>query len=213
MLFLLSINHGICQEVKKDNRISSAIEDPFNFYEEESISKTDLLKGLELLGIRIHKFDVPGSSEKNMITLLAREVKNGKEINVDTIACFSNEYRYWDIGVPDPYVDFIKEVTIFSNTEYNKSELQLELTSSIRKHKLELDNNSDEQFYVWRKYQKTHLKKGKEIPLLIFASSWIYPGEDSHRFCGVVELSEDDPMTQELLNNSPHFIRISLRVE
>lgn len=212
-LYILSVNQVLSQEVKRDNRISTVIEDSFNQYDEGAISKTDILKGMELLGVRIHKFELPGSSTSSTITLSAREFKDGKEINIDTLAHTSNEYYYWDTGIPDPYIDYIKSLTIFSNTDDNKSELQFDLISFMGNHKLELEKNTEHQFYQWRKYKKTHLTKSKEIPLLIFASSYQLPNEDFQRFCGVVELAEDDPDTQELLDYSPHYIKISMKVE
>ncbi len=216
LIFLLSqisITHGISQEIKRDNRISTIVEDEYNQYDEGAISKTDILKGLELLGVRVHKFDLPGSSAESTITLLAREFKNGKEVSIDTITNTSNGYYYWETGNSDPYIDYIKSLTIFSNTDDNKSELQIDLTSFMINHKLELEKTSEHQFYQWRKYQKTRLIQNKEIPLLIFASSWQRPHEDFQRFCGVVRLAEGDPDTQELLDESPHYVLISLLVE
>lgn len=214
-IFLLMITtfNLFSQELKKDNRYRIQQEDPYNFYETENISKTDLLKAIEYLGMRIFKFDVPGNFESKTITILAREFKDGKEVNSDTIANFSNEYLYWDTGIPDPFSDFISGVTIYSNTTENRSELQFELTSFVKRHKIELFKESDDQFYQWRKYHKTNRKVGEEIPLMIFASSWIFPGENFHRFCGVVELNENDPMTKELLDFSPHYIKFIMKVE
>ncbi|MFT4536743.1 MAG: hypothetical protein ACI9P5_004120 [Saprospiraceae bacterium] len=212
-LLLIATINLYSQEVKKDTRDRMQLEDPYNFYDTENISKTDLLKAIEYLGMRIFKFDVPGNSESKTILILAREYKDGKEVNRDTIANFSNEYSYWDTGIPDPFVDFISEFTIYANTSENKSELQFELTSFVQRHTIELDKVSDEQFYLWRKYHKTHRKIDAEIPLMIFASSWVFPGDNIHRFCGVAELSENDPMTKELLDFSPHYIKFTLKVE
>ena len=212
-LILIVATSLFSQEVKRDNRVRIQQEDPLNLYETENISKTDLLKALEFLGVKIFNFDLPGNYESNTIKILAREFKDGKEINIDTIANFSNEYRYWETGSPDPFVDFISKFTIFSNTTENKSELQFELTSFSKRHNIELDKIKEDQFYLWRKYKRIHAKVGEEVPLMIFASSWIFPGEDFYRFCGVVELSEKDPMTKALLDDSPHYIKFTLNVE
>jgi len=201
------------QVVKMDNRKAIEKEDPYNFYDVENISQTDILKAIELLGMRIYKFDVPGNTESHNITILAREFKNGHEVNTDTIANFSNDYHYWVTGIPDPYIDYINGITIFTDTHENQSELQLDLTSFTTKHEIALDKTSEDQFFLWRKYTKSHTQTNKEIPLMIFASSWMFPGENFHRFCGVAELTEGDPMTKELLEYSKHYIQITVKVE
>jgi hypothetical protein len=47
---------------------------------------------------------------------------------------------------------------------------------------------------------------------LVFASSWYDDRIKQDRFCGTSDLSLDEKATKELLNFSPHYYVISLKV-
>ncbi|BAO74604.1 DUF5041 domain-containing protein [Winogradskyella sp. PG-2] len=48
--------------------------------------------------------------------------------------------------------------------------------------------------------------------MLIFASSWLDKEYNFHRFCGVVNLKDDDEKTTELLTSSPNYIVINYKI-
>jgi hypothetical protein len=48
--------------------------------------------------------------------------------------------------------------------------------------------------------------------MLVYGSSWYDEKIKTDRFCGVVDLSLDEERTKELLDYSPHYYVISLKV-
>ena len=69
----------------------------------------------------------------------------------------------------------------------------------VETKEINLGKTDNRQFYNWREYEETKWKLNEKVPLLIFASSWLDKEYNFHRFCGVVNLKENDERTQELL--------------
>lgn len=69
-----------------------------------------------------------------------------------------------------------------------------------------------DQFYLYRRYSKIPWVLNKDIPLMVYASSWHDKKFNVERFCGVLDLSYNDQATQELFNNSPHYFLVSYKI-
>src|SRR5690606_16185015 len=103
-------------------------------------------------------------------------------------------------------------IKIFSKTDENNSILDIRTYALSSKSEINLAKNDYRQFYTWREYANTKWELNKQIPLLIFASSWLDKKYNFHRFCGVVKLKDDDEKTEELLNSSPNYIIVSYKI-
>ena len=99
-----------------------------------------------------------------------------------------------------------------TKTDENLSTLYIKTYSFETTKKIKLDKTDSLQFFNWREYEKTNWKLNEKIPLLIFASSWLDKEYNVHRFCGVVNLKENDSSTQELLTKSPNYIVINYKI-
>ena len=213
---LISIS-AIAQDIqyRKDERPQNVKEDTYNQYQVNDISEIDILKALEMLGIRIFNIPISPAFEKEFfLSLMLDEYVDGKMINSKDIIpnhplLKSNTYRHEQDGVW--YFDYISRITIFSKD--NDTTLSLTVRSlagsfsgaSLHKKKLR-----EGQFYLWRAYRKKEWKLNEVVPMLVFASSW-HDGR-FERFCGTVDLSEDEEATKELLEKSPHYFVLSLKV-
>ena len=219
---LISIS-ATSQEInyRKDDRPQSVKEDRYNSYQTDLISVIDMLKALEeMAGIRIFKVPITPVFEKEYnISIYLDEYVDGEEINSKDIFAHpfmkKNTYHY---AIKDTveqkdiyYDDFIPELTFF--TQDNDTIMRLNINhygariNGITLHKKRL---RDSQFYKWRIYRKIEWKLNEDVPMIVFASSW-HDGR-VERFCGTVDLSEDEEATKELLEKSPHYFVISLKV-
>ncbi|MGY5847133.1 DUF5041 domain-containing protein [Salegentibacter sp. HM20] len=210
LLILISINI-YSQSIRiEDPQSQLEKEDPDNLYNQENISKLDLLEALELASIGIHKFNIGEFEREYKLQIFAEEYVNGKNIKTDTLLDYTNDY---DFVVDDEfYQGFIDQIKIFTKTEENNSTLDIRTYALSSKSQINLAKNDHRQFYIWRKYADTTWELNKKIPLLIFASSWLDKKNNFHRFCGVVKLKDDDKQTNELLNSSPNYIVISYKI-
>ena len=219
---LISIS-AISQEInyRKDDRPQNIKEDRYNEYQTDLISVIDLYKALEeMAGIRIFKVPISPVFEKvYTIFVILDEYVDGEKTNSKDLFEHSflkkNTYHY---AVNDTiqqkeiyYDDFIPNLTFVSQD--NDTIMRLSISHygvSIRGTSLHKQKLRDGQFYNWRIYRKTEWKLNEEVPVLVFASSW-HDGR-FERFCGTVDLSEDEEATKELLEKSPHYFVISLKV-
>ena len=207
------------QEFRKDARSQQQKEDTYNSYQGDLITKTDLLKALELTGVRIFKFPLSPFDKEYKLTVTLTEYVNGKISSAKNIYYLEkNTYTHFeDSGLKDSlpvlYAAYIDQL-VFYTKGGNDSTLMLKLetyagsdimpikTKKLRKH----------QFYNWRYYSKTNWIPNKEIPLLVCASSWYDAKNEVERFCGAVDLSSDVKETETLLKSSPHYYVVSYKV-
>jgi hypothetical protein len=193
-----------------DSRTQLKKEDGLNFYNEESISKLDLIQALEIASVKIHKFQIGEFNKKLRLQIFADKYEDGKLIETDTLLDYNNEYIYFvDEKLKRNFVDQIK---FFSKTDDNKSEITLQTYALSTKGKIELEKKRDKQFYLWREYTDTKWKLDEKISLMIFASSWFDESINLDRFCGVVKLNDNDDDTDELLTFSPNYVLINYRI-
>lgn len=209
-ILLLTLNVFGQSEVAMDNRSQLEKEDSNNMYRYNEISKLDLIEALELASIRIHKFDIGTFEKLYRLQVFADEYVNGKLIKTDTLIDYQNDYSFW---IDEQYNQgFIDQIKIFTKTEENYSKLNIRTYALEATEEINLGKTDHRQFYEWRAYEETKWKLNQKIPLIIFASSWLDKEYNFHRFCGVVNLKENDERTQELLNFSPNYIVINYKI-
>jgi len=193
-----------------DTRPQLEKEDSNNMYTQSNISTLDLLEALELAGVRVHKFNIGKMEKEYEFQMFADEYIYGKLVKTDTLVDYTNEYGFWKDEEYNPaYIDQIK---IFTKTEDNFAKIKIRTYALGTTKDINLDKTDHRQFYNWRAYKDTQWQLNQKIPLLIFASSWLDKQYKVHRFCGVVNLKDNDPSTQELLDYSPNYIVLSYKI-
>ncbi len=204
---------------RRDDRPQSVREDSNNQYQSDRMSEIRLLKALEMAGIRIFDFPVSPAFEKEYKYLVSlTEYVGDKKIKSNNLfppIVSKNIYRH---SVKDTvtqediwYFDYIPRLTIYTKDNDSTAVLNVEhLAGAVRGMVLNKKKERDRQFYNWRSYSKTDWVLNEEVPLLVYASSY-YDGK-VERFCGEVDLSKDENSTKELLEKSPHYYVISIKV-
>jgi len=202
---------NINQKEVIDIRTQLEKEDSVNLYNQEEVTNLDLIEALEFASIRIHKFKIGEFDKKYKLQIFADEYVNGKLIKTDTLLDYNNEYVFFPTkeAYKKAYIDQIK---ILSKTVDNKSVLKFNLYSMSTQKEINLSKSSTQQFYNLREFNNVSWKLNNKIPLMIFASSWYDKRINSHRFCGVVKLNEEEDATKELLSNSPNYIIVNYKI-
>ena len=193
-----------------DQRTQLEKEDSSDLYRQGEITTLDLLQALELAGVRVHKFQIGTFDKEYKLQIFADEYIQGKLIKSDTLVDFKNDYGFWIDGEYNQ--GFIDQIKIFTKTEDNYSKLNIRTYALGTTKEINLGRTDHRQFYNWRAYQDTQWKMNQKVPLMIFASSWLDKTYNFHRFCGVINLKENDEDTQELLDYSPNYIVINYKI-
>ena len=212
LLLLMPISISVYSQSEKpvDNRPQIEKEDSNDMYNQSKMTTLDLLEALELASIRAHKFDIGTFDKEYNFQVFADEYVNGKLIKTDTLVNYKNDYGFW---IDEEYYQgFIDQIKIFTKTEENQSTLNIRTYALGTTKEINLGKTDNRQFYNWREYEETKWKLNEKVPLLIFASSWLDKEYNFHRFCGVVNLKENDERTQELLDYSPTYIVINYKI-
>jgi len=220
ILMALFISSNLfAQKYQKDARTPAQKEDPHNSYQADLVSRTDLLKALELAGVQVFKFPLASFAKEYKLSVRIYEYVNGcQSSSRDLYAIGKNTYTHFrdSSSMDTPRVlsiDFIDQLTFFSRNE-NDSSLSLVIATYAGSDRIRIFKKQTRkfQYYTWRRYSKTDWVLNQEIPLLVWASSWYDQKNNVERFCGVVDLSRDKKETKELLNSSPHYYVISYKV-
>lgn len=218
---LISVNSNSQDFVyRKDNRPQNVKEDTYNNYQAENISKSTLLKALEIAGVRIFNFPISPAFEKEYsFSVNLNEYENNELVRSSDIVYTykgKNIYVHW---IPDsiehkdvPFIDYIPKLTFYTKDNDSTLLLSLETYGNTNNTLLKKKIIRDGQFYNWRTYRQTEWKLNEEIPLLVYASSWYDERIKTDRFCGIVDLSRDEKETKELLDSSPHYYVVCLKV-
>ena len=130
-------------------------------------------------------------------------------ISSDTLLNTSNTYVY--IESEEPLYHYIDQITIMTKDfpEEKKSQIMIKTYGFSTTTSIEMKHTEKENVLYWRKYLDTEWELKKKIPLLIYASSWLDKRYNIRRFCGAKYLKENDEGTNELLNSSPNYVKIS----
>ncbi|MDN5285611.1 MAG: hypothetical protein JWR38_1885 [Mucilaginibacter sp.] len=209
---LLSIG-AYSQDFKKDPRSENLKEDNYDAYQVSQISKTDLLKALEIAGVRIFNCPIaPKFDQTYKLVINLDEYVNGKKISTKNIS--PNQHNTYSFYEGEKlYFDYINELKfIAKDTESDSTAfLNVEVHGNTTGINLKKNKERKYQYYQWRRFYKADWVLDKEIPVLVFASSWYDKKNSIERFCGTVDLSRDKNATDELLKNSPHYFIISYK--
>lgn len=211
LIFIVSFQ-GLSQELKPDRRPQMQVEDPYPQYQAFEVNNLDLIQALDFAGIGIHKFDIGTFSKKYKIQIYIKEYKNDELIKTDTVLQADNEYYYYKRGHENSFVDYIDQIKVFTKEESQKLILRFHTYNRVFTEELFFDRLRENQYFRIRKYINTNWELDKEIPLMVYASSWFDKDIGSERFCGVVNLSKNDDMTGELLSSTPHYFEVSYKV-
>lgn len=202
----------LAQKAKPDFRPSLLKEDPNNELQSDEITQLDLLHALDFAGIGVNKFRLGRFDQTYQLHIFADTYENGEITRTDTLLAGDNEYIYFERGEKDYFVDYIDQLKFVTKTDDNHCELRLHTYAFSSRKEISLKKWDDQQFYNWRTYSDTRWTINKQIPLMVFASSWEDKEYGFHRFCGTVNLREGEAGTEELLESSPTYVKISYRV-
>lgn len=200
------------QQFKKNIERQIQKEDANNLYRSDEISNLDIAQSLEVLGIHFYKFDIGNFDTIYNIIVTVDEFTSGKNTRTDTIFRDNNTYSYFSKGVTEYYQDFIDQIKVITKQDTAKFTIHLRTYGTDLRKTFTYSITEKDQFYSWRSYADTKWKIDTTIPLLIFASSWKDKTYNFQRFCGVVNLKENDKQTNELLSSSPKYYLISYKV-
>jgi hypothetical protein len=200
------------QTLRTDLRPDSVKEDLLNIYQVSQISKVDLLSALNDMGLRIFVAPVqPVFNKKYKLQINVKEYLNGKLIRKKNISP-SEDNLYFYYITDKQYADYIKKIKFVTRDVDTASMLKVDIMGNTTGIKLKKQKERPYQFYSWRSYSLTAWELGKEVPLLVFSSSWYDKKYDLERSCGAVDLSENKAATIELLQNSPHYFVVSYQI-
>jgi hypothetical protein len=195
-------------QYKKDIRPQKVKEDRHNMYQSEQINQLDLIRALELAGVHIYKIPLKHFDKKHTLIVNLDEYIQGEKVKTTAIFQGDNTYIYPTDTIP--FFDYIDQLLFFTKEEGN--DLFVTFYSYAMGSRQKLSKKEDGHFYNWRTYSKTTWVINKEIPLLVYASSWHDAKYDIERFCGVADLSLSEKASKELFDNSPHYFVISYKV-
>lgn len=197
------------QAIKPDTRIQILKEDDNNMYNSDKITNLDLIQALEVAGITINKFDLGVFDRKYQFIIILDEFKDGKNVNSDTLFNEDNTYIYFEKGKTDYYVGYIDQIKIFTQSQDTNFTMNFSTYGVRFKKEIQYQKYTKDAFYNLRSYAETKWVLNERVPLLVYASSWKDKKWGFQRFCGVVNLSQGEKETAELLDSSPHYYMIS----
>jgi len=209
---LISI-HSYSQTFKKDPRSEGVKEDYLDNYEASQISKVDLLSALNSLGVRVFNCRLlPRFTKPYKLTVNLDEYVNGKKVSSKDISPNEkNVYFFWEQG--KQYADYISKIKFIARDVDSLDMLTIDIMGNTTGGiKLRKQKERAHQFYVWRRFSVTNWTLNKEVPMLLYSSSWYDKKFDFERSCGAVDLSKDKAATEELTKNSPHYYLISYKM-
>jgi len=219
LLFVLSLfifTNIYSQEYKKDTRNQFIKDDALKMYNAHSINNVDLLKALSLLGVQVFKFDIGEFQQEYKISITMDEYLNGEKINSKEIIKGNNIYYYSTDSIytenSEIFYDYINQLSFYVNEKDSIVNITFSDYSTDTRLSLHKKKEREPQFYSWRYYRDSQWKLNENVPLLVYASSWLDNKSNIERFCGVATLSVDDEDTTELLRNSPHYFCFNFKV-
>lgn len=204
----------LAQAYKKDKRTPIEKEDEYNRYNSENISKVQILKALELAGVNVFNVELKPFDKRYLFDIILSEYQDGTMIKRRSIGVMNdNTYRYYkdnDRFANKVSIDYIDQMTFFAKDLDSLVYLKVETYSgALQGIKLTKQLTRLGQGYSWRSYSKTDWVLNQEIPLFVYASSWLDKKLNIERFCTTVDLSSDIIEAKTLLANSPHYYVIS----
>lgn len=204
--FILQLNAN-SQDFKKDSRSQTEKEDDRGDLQSNIVSGIDLLQALELVGLKVHKFDIGTFDHEYSLLFILKEYLNGEIVKADTIMNTKNTYAYYEKD--KRYSDYINQIKVFTHQEKEQLKFKISTLSISWMSKIDYQVSDRDQNYFVRYYSNTSWVENKDIPLLVFASSWKDKKHGFYRFCGTTQLDDNDSETKALLKLSPHYFKLS----
>jgi hypothetical protein len=217
---LISVS-AVSQDVKyaRDNRPQNMKEDRHDMYQTGRIGELELLKALEMAGVRIFSIPIsPAFEREYRLSLHIDEYVKGEKVNSIPVLDGANTYIHFPGDTMPPYFDYFPKLTLFTLDSDTAQTLSVHHYGGsrsgivLKRIRIEEWQRPGQQSYTWRAYSKTDWKLNEDVPLLVYASAWYDEKYKIFRFCGVVDLSHSEEATRELFDNSPHYYVISLKV-
>lgn len=195
------------QNIEKNTERQSVKDDGTNYYHSDDMNQVDILEALDFAGIKVSKFALGNFDTTYQITFLIEEFVKLKLLKTDTLFSRYNLYGFYK--GEKKFNDYIDQIKIFSKQEGNICKGKVETYVGSDGFKLIGDTTTKNRYYKWRSYINSIWKLNKKIPLMIYASSWTDKKYGFQRFCGTMNLKENDSDTNELLRESPHYFLFS----
>jgi hypothetical protein len=195
------------QDLKKDNRPQKFKEDSRGNFQSDIITTIDFLQAMELIGLKIHKFDIGTFNQEYSLHFILKEYSNGEIVTTDTIMNIDNTYSFYEGDVR--YLDFINQIKIFTQQEKDQLKIKISTYGKSLQTKIDYEVSDIDQNYFVRYYSNTSWVENTDIPLFVFASSWKDEKYGFYRFCGSTQLDDKDDDTKTLLKLSPHYFKWS----
>jgi hypothetical protein len=216
IIFLASVlisTNCYSQKLKIDQRPDSVKEDYMDAYQASQISKVDLLSVLDDLGVRIFKCQLlPKFTKTYQLSVTLDEFVNGKKVESKEISPDANNlYFYWEQN--KQYTDYISKIKFVAKDVDSADLVTVDIMgNTIGGIKLMKQKKRIHQFYTWRAFSVINWELNKQVPMLIYSSSWYDKRFNIERSCGAVDLSKDKAATKDLIDNSPHYFMISYKI-
>ncbi|MBL1409566.1 DUF5041 domain-containing protein [Sphingobacterium faecale] len=213
LLYLLPLSL-FGQVYEKDQRTVIEKEDEYNRYHAGRISQVQILKALELAGVNVFNIPLKPFDKVYQFDIILTEYKSGEVVKRRSVGVMNdNTYRYYkdnDRFVNKVSWDYIDQITLFAKDMDSLVYLKVETyTGALQGIKLTKDLVRYGQGYSWRSYSKTDWSLNQEIPILVYASSWLDKVHNIERYCATADLSSNILEAKALFDNSPHYYVIS----
>lgn len=202
------------QQYEKDQRTAIERQDEHNRYNANHISQVQILKALELAGVNVFNISLKPFDKAYQFDIILTEYKDGEIVKRRSVGVMNdNTYRYYKNN--DPFtnkvsVDYIDQITFFAKDMDSLVYLKVETyIGALQGIKLTKHLTRHGQGYSWRSYSKTDWKLNQEIPVLVYASSWVDKTHRIERSCAAADLSSNILEAKALFDNSPHYYVIS----
>ncbi|TDQ75999.1 DUF5041 domain-containing protein [Sphingobacterium yanglingense] len=213
LLCLLPISL-FAQGYVKDQRTAIEKEDEYNRYNASRISQVQILKALELAGVSVFNIPLNPFDTVYQFDIILTEYKGGEIVKRRSVGVMNdNTYRYYkdnDRFTNRVSVDYIDQLTFFAKDMDSLVYLKVETYSgALQGIKLDKHLTRYGQGYSWRSYSKVGWVLNQEIPVLVYASSWVDKVHNIERSCAAADLSSNILEAKALLENSPHYYVIS----
>ncbi len=202
----------IGQERGIDTRTQMEQQDPLDMLKSEGMTTLDILNMLDFAGIKMKKFDLGSFAQPYQLHVFAEKIVDGKTTEIDTLLAYNNQYYFPDKDGKFKY-DFINQIRLLTQTDDNQSFISIKTNAvSTRKTNITLPKEDNRQFFLWRDFVHQPWQLNQNIPLMLFGAAWYDKAIDNYRFCGTVNLAQEEEATKKLIADLPAYIIISYKI-
>jgi len=180
------------------------------------VTQADIIEALEFAGLGIHKIRIGEFDSPYSIKFVIEEFKDTELFRTDTLDydIVNIDYAYADTNKVTKEIEYIqvysKAIRLFSRNLEDRIHFEIAVPRIKFGLDVEFISTNHENFYKIVEYENTHWILNEKVPLLLCGSSWA--DENGRRFCAANKMG-DNSRSNELLNNSPHYVIISYLTE